>query len=168
MAIALNFECEDLQGFADSLAKLGGVPQRCVTKAARQGATAVKSRISAMAPVRTRSLKRGMELRGERHRGKRGKKVYEVRFRRDMNDVFQKTIKAPGTRGGSGKPSAYYHSSVEYGFMTRHPEGGFRYVEGQHFMRAAAEAIEPTVQRMMMRSLCDEMEKEWVKRNNGH
>ena len=35
-------------------------------------------------------------------------------------------------------------------------------------MRAAAEAIEPTVQRMMMRSLCDEMEKEWVKRNNGH
>ena len=77
MAIALNFECEDLQGFADSLAKLGGVPQRCVTKAARQGATAVKSRISAMAPVRTRSLKRGMELRGERHRGKRGKKVYE-------------------------------------------------------------------------------------------
>ena len=155
MAIALNFECEDLQGFADSLEKLGGVPQRCVTKAARQGATAVKSRISATAPVRTRSLKRGMELRGERHRGKRGKKVYEVRFRRDMNDVFQKTIKEPGTRGGSGKPSAYYPSSVEYGFMTRHPEGGFRYVEGQHFKRAAAEAIEPTVQRMMMRSLCE-------------
>ena len=59
MAIALNFECEDLQGFADSLAKLGGVPQRCVTKAARQGATAVKSRISAMAPAASDTAARG-------------------------------------------------------------------------------------------------------------
>ena len=165
MAVSLDFETQELQRFADQLERMGTLPQKCVTRAARSGAKILQARMRSIVPVgKTGELRRGIELHGERHRGKTGKKVYEVRMSPSKNDVFQKPIAKPGSRGGHSKTHAYYPASAEFGFMTRHPEGGYRYIPGQHFMREAAEAVESSVKRAMIVTLTDELEKEWRKR----
>jgi len=164
MAVSLNFETSELQGFANTLAKVGTVPQKCVTKAAKLGATMVKSRMESTVPVRSGSLKRGIELHGEKHRGKKGKKVYEVRMSPSMNDVFQKKIVQAGRYNGKSGNRAYYPASIEYGFMARAKDGGIQYVPGRHFMKSAGEALEASVKTVMIRTVTEEMEKEWNKK----
>lgn len=165
MAISVNFECRDLQDFADTLERVGTVPQKCVTKGAKMGATMVKSHMKSIVPVgKTGNLKRGIELHGEKHRGKKGKKVYEIRISPEMNDVFQKKIVQAGRYNGKSKDHAYYPASIEYGFMARDKGGGIQYIPGQHFMQKAADAMDAPAKTAMIRTVTEEMEKEWAKK----
>ncbi len=164
----------DMAKFRKTLDKVGQLPQKVVTKAAGKGRTVVRKAIRAQAPVDTGTLKRGIVSEGERSRSK-GKKVYKLVFDPDKNQAFQRNIKNPGAAGGKNK-KAYYPASVEYGFLTRANEGGgLRYVmgratglglkrvEGQHFMRKAAEQVETAAKQTMIRTATAELEKEWMK-----
>ncbi len=132
------------------LKKLGKVPQKHVTASARKGMNVVLKGAKSNAPVDTGDLKRGMKLSGEKSRYK-GKKVYRINFNPSMNDVFQKPIKNPGSRGGSGKDTAYYPISQEYGYFA----GDGNYIPGYRFIHDSLTSNS----RQMVRVVVEEMEK---------
>lgn len=111
--------------------RVGGVPQKAVTKAASKGLTVVRRSVRSKVPVKTGALKKGLQRKAERSRVK-GKKVYELRMNPSMNDTFQKPIKRPGLYGGKHNSHGYYPNSQEYGFLTRRKGGkGLEYVYGR-------------------------------------
>lgn len=158
---SLYFDLKDLGDFNRALMRVEKVPQKVVTKAAGKGRTIVRKAIRQAAPVESGAMKRGIVSVGERSRYK-GKKVYELMFDPDKNDVFQKDIKSPGAAGGKNK-KAYYPASMEYGFLTRSKGGGLSYVPGYHFMRSAAEQSKHAAMKGMIITVTDELEKEWQK-----
>lgn len=159
----LVFQVKGIDNLVGVLGKMEDVPQKCVTKAAGKGANVVRKAVRSAAPKgETGNLRRGITRRGERSKVK-GKKVYEVTFNSSMNDVFQKTIKNPGEAGGKSD-HGYYPASMEYGFLTRSKGGGYSYVPGYHFMRDAAEASSPAAKTEMIKTLNEEIDKEWAKK----
>lgn len=161
MGKPLVFYMEGLGDFVGVLGSMEQVPQKCVTKAAGKGATVVRKAVRGEVPVATGALKRGIVRKGELSRTK-GKKVYDLMFDPNMNDVFQKPIKNPGEAGGKNS-KGYYPASMEYGFLTRSKGGGYSYVPGYHFMRDAAEASSSAAKKAMVQALNDEIDKEWSK-----
>lgn len=137
-----------LEGFKeleDYLRDMGKLPQKCVTKAANLGARKLLRATRAAAPVDTGELKRGLIFKAEK--SKRGKKVYQIVFSSNMNDVFVKYSK-------DGK-RAYYPASQEYGFIAR--DGG--YVPGYGFMRKTADTLGGSVKSTMLEVLSKEIDK---------
>lgn len=130
--MAVKFKVEGMKELQRSLKKLGDVPQKHVTSSAKKGMNVVLREAKANAPIDTGALKRGMILKGERSKLK-GKKVYRVVFDPAMNDVFQKPIQKPGSRGGKGKDTAYYPVSQEYGYFA----GDGNYIPGFKFLHNA-------------------------------
>lgn len=122
-----KFKIEGMKEIQRSIKKLGEVPQKCVTPAARKGMNLALKNAKNNAPVETGELKNGMKLIGEKARAK-GKKVYQVVFDRAKNDIFQKKNK-------DGKVTGYYPASQEYGFFARNG----RYIPGFHFMKKSME-----------------------------
>lgn len=105
-----------------SIKKLGGVPQKIATKAAKAGANIAYKAAKNNAPIDKGDLKSGIIIKGER-RVKLGKKMYDIMMDPSKNDKFVKVSK-------DGKRS-YYPASQEYGFMT--VDGG--YVPGYRYLR---------------------------------
>lgn len=159
---AMSFKIDGLDACVKSLKKMEDVPQKIVTKAAGKGTNVVRRAIKGNVPVRTGDLKRGIVRNGERSKY-RGKKVYDLIFDPGMNDVFQKPIKNPGEAGGKSD-HGYYPASMEYGFLTRSKGGGLSYVPGYYFMRDAAEASSPAAKKEMIKTLNEEIDKEWAKK----
>ena len=155
--MAVDIDLSDFRRLSRTVGKLGGLPQKCVTKAARKGGNLVLRAVRQKAPVNTGELKRGLGLKGEKSRIK-GKKVYDIVFDAGMNDVFQKFIQNPGEAGGKSK-TAYYPASMEYGYFARNG----RYIPGYHFMRGAAEELEGAAADIAVQVLSEEVEKEWSK-----
>lgn len=156
MAVTTDFS--DFARLEKSIKQLGKLPQKCVTKAAKKGAKPVLSEAKRLAPYRFGFLEEGIILVGERSK-KKGKKVYQIVFDRDMTDIFRKEIKEPGKYGGKN-PTAYYPASMEYGFKTK--GGGER--AGERFMLNAAENKAPEMSDITMNTLIDALDKEWAKR----
>lgn len=117
-----DFQIEGVKELEKMFKKLGDVPQKTVTPAARKGMNIALKDAKKNAPVDTGELKQGMKLVGERSKAK-GKKVYRIVFERSKNDIFQKKNK-------EGKVVAYYPVSQEYGYFTKNG----RYVPGYHFV----------------------------------
>lgn len=153
--MAVDMDLSDFLKLERAVKKLGGLPQKCVTKASRKGGNLVLKAVRQKAPIDTGDLKKGLKLKGEKSRVK-GKKVYDIVFDAGMNDVFQKPIKNPGEAGGKNK-TAYYPASMEYGYFARNG----RYIPGYHFMRGAAEESEGAAADVTIQVLFDEVEKEW-------
>jgi hypothetical protein len=116
-----KFKIEGMKELEKAIKRLGQVPQKDVTPAARKGMNIAVKDARIKAPVDTGELKSGMKLIGEKSKSK-GKKVYRIVFDRAKNDVFQKKNK-------EGKVTGYYPVSQEYGFFTRNG----RYIPGFHF-----------------------------------
>lgn len=114
-------QIDGMKNLVNTIRRLGDLPQKCVTKAARAGANIALKDARRNAPVLTGELKRGLKLKGERRRVK-GKKVYQVTFDAAKSDLFVKETKA-GKR-------YYYPSSQEYGYRTRNGGWipGYRYL----------------------------------------
>lgn len=147
----VHFRVEGMEELRKSLQRLGKVPQKHVTSASRKGMNIVLKQAKGNAPVGdTGNLKKGIVLRGEKSRYK-GKKVYRIVFDPTMNDVFQKPIKNPGSRGGQGKSTAYYPISQEYGYFA----GDGNYIPGYRFIHGA---LVQNVQRVE-KTIVDEMKK---------
>ena len=127
----VKFKIKGMKELQKSLKKLGEVPQKHVTASARKGMNVVLKGAKSNAPEGdTGNLKRGMKLSGERSRYK-AKKVYKIIFDPAMDDVFQKPIKKPGSRGArKKKPTGYYPISQEYGFFA----GKGNYIPGYRFI----------------------------------
>lgn len=155
--MAVDIDWSDFRRLSRTVEKLGGLPQKCVTKAARKGGNLVLKAVRQKAPADTGDLKRGLRLKAEKTRVK-GKKVYDIVFDAGMNDVFQKPIQNPGEAGGRSK-TAYYPASMEFGYFARNG----RYIPGYHFMRGAAEESEESAAGVTVQVLSDELEKEWSK-----
>lgn len=155
--MAVDLDMSDFKRFCRTLEKIGGLPQKCVTKAARKGGSVVLKAVRQKAPVDTGTLKKGLRLKAEKSRTK-GKKVYEIAFDAGMNDVLRKPIQNPGEAGGKSK-TAYVPASMEYGYFARNG----RYIPGYRFMRRAAEESEETMARVTAETLTLEVDKEWSK-----
>lgn len=138
-----------------SLDKLGKIPQKHVTSAARKGMSIVLRDAKANAPHDTGNLKKGMILIGERSKTK-GKKVYRVVFDSKMNDVFQKKNK-------EGKVTGYYPVSQEYGFFAKNG----KYVPGFRFLHNSltnnANKMEKTIVDTMKQKIDQEIRKAGLK-----
>lgn len=100
--MTVNIDWSDFRRLSRTVDKLGGLPQKCVTKAARKGGNLVLKAVRQKAPEDTGDLKRGLRLKAEKTRTK-GKKVFDIVFDAGMNSVFQKPIQNPGEAGGKSK-----------------------------------------------------------------
>lgn len=117
-----TFKIDGMDKLKRDLEKLGKVPQRHVTSAAKKGMNPVLKNAKVNSPYDTGMLKKGLILKGEKSRSK-GKKVYEVIFDPSMNDVFQK-------KNAVGDVTGYYPVSQEYGYFLRNG----RYMPGLRFI----------------------------------
>lgn len=120
-----TFRIEGMEELQRSIRELGKLPQKVVTPAARKGMNIALRSAKQDAPYDTGALQGGMLLIGEKSR-KKGKKVYQVVFDRNKNDIFQKKNK-------EGRVTGYYPASQEYGFFTVNG----RYIPGFRFMKHA-------------------------------
>jgi HK97 gp10 family phage protein len=125
--MAKGFKIEGMKELEKAIKKLGQVPQKAVTPAARKGMNIAFKDAKINAPVDVGNLKQGMKLIGEKSKYK-GKKTYRIVFDRAMNKFFQKPVKNPGP---GKKDTAYYPVSQEYGFFAKNGRyiPGFRFVE---------------------------------------
>lgn len=135
---------KELLKYVGDLEKL---PQRVVTKSAKQGAAIALASARQNAPKgKTGNLRKGITLKGEKSRAQ-GKKVYQVTFNEKYNDKFVKLTKA-GKR-------YYYPASQEYGFRTI--DGGR--VEGKHFMKEALTDNAQQIDKTIIDELIKEIDK---------
>ncbi len=142
----VDFKIEGMKELERTIRKLGQLPQKCVTPAARKGATIALKAAKAKAPFLTGALEEGIILKGEKAR-KKGKKVYQVTMNPAMNDIFVKTTK-------DGK-RYYYPASMEYGFITR--DGG--YVPGFHYLRDSLVDNKAAIERTVVDELAKQIDK---------
>ncbi len=151
----VKFKIEGMDKLQKSLKKLGDVPQKYLTAAARKGMNIVKKDAKADAPYLTGALEKGIILVPEKT--KQGKKVYRAVFNRAMNDVFQKPNK-------DGKITGYYPISQEYGFFAKNG----RYIPGFAFIRGSLEkdatAVEKTIVETMQKKIDAEIAKGGLKK----
>ena len=173
MRATVTFDTRDIDRFEKTCKELGDkTALKAARKAAQKGSNIVGKAIRQNAPTgATGQLKRGFKKRKEKS-AKKGKFVYDYAMDSAKNDIFQKPIKNPGILGGKNR-TGYYPASVEYGFLTKVPGGGYRYtpgqkrpsrkVEGQHFVKEASEAAEAAAVETMKRVLNEELDKEWTK-----
>jgi len=146
MAKRVKFEIEGMKELERTIRKLGKLPQKCVTPAAKKGARIALKAARANAPWETGELSNGIVLKGERAR-KKGKKVYQVTLDPAKNDIFVKTTK-------DGK-RYYYPASMEYGFITR--DGG--YSPGFHYLRDALMDNKTAIERTVVDELAKQIDK---------
>lgn len=143
-----RFEIEGMKELQKSMKRLGKVPQKCVTPAARKGMNIALRSARKNAPIDTGELKSGMKLVGEKSRVK-ANKVYQVVFDSSKNDIFQKKNK-------EGKVIGYYPASQEYGFFARNG----RYIPGYHFMKRAMEDNSGSIAKTIVNEVGKNIDKE--------
>lgn len=143
----MSYKIEGMRELQRSLKKLGDVPQKYVTKAAKKGATILQKAAKQGGWVdQSGNMRKGIILKPEKTK-KKGKKVYQATFDTAFNDVFVKVSK-------DGK-RAYYPASQEYGFKARNG----RYIPGFHFMKNAVQENETKVQRTIIDTMMKEIDK---------
>ncbi len=181
----IDFDTKEIEGMVRMLNKLGASPQKAVSRAAGRAGTVLKRRVKSEIHSKSGNLKKAIIRIGEKNHGKRGKKYYQITFDRKMNEVLQKPIQRPGLLGGKNK-HAYYPFSVEFGFLAMRTGGGYVYydkdsgqlrwntvteatpkpetekVEGQHFLRNAADNVSPEVHQILVDKTMEELEKIWL------
>ena len=153
-----KFKIEGMKELIKSLEKLGKVPQKHVTSSARKGMNISLKDAKANAPYDTGMLKKGIVMKGERSRQK-AKKVYRIVFDDAMNDVFQKPIQKPGSRGGSGKPTGYYPISQEYGYFA----GEGNYIPGYRFISDSLVDNTAKIEKTIVSEMKTKIDKEIAK-----
>lgn len=139
-----KYKLEGLDEVLKMLKDVESLPQKCVNKAARNGAKIPQKDAKDKAPFLTGALEEGITLKAEKTT-KKGKKVYQVTLKDDPEFV---RITANGDR-------YYYPASQEYGFKLRN--GGK--VEGLHFMKNSIDNNANNIESTMVKVLADEIDK---------
>ncbi len=150
------FKVEGMKELEKSLKKLGKVPQKHVTTAAKKGMNISLKDAKANAPYDTGDLEKGIKLSGEKSKVK-GKKAYRIVFDSAMNDVFQK-------KNADGEITGYYPVSQEYGYFARNG----RYIPGFRFISDSltenTSKIEKTIVSTMKTKIDAEIAKGGLKK----
>lgn len=144
--MARRSEVIGIRELENTIKELGKLPQKCVTRAARNGAKIALADARQNAPVDTGNLKRALKLVPEKTR-RRGRKVFQVSFDRSYNDVFVK-ISAEGKR-------SYYPVSQEYGYFAVNG----RFIPGFHYLRNSIDDNEQKIEKTMVDVLAGEIDK---------
>jgi len=139
------------------LNKLAGVPQKHVSAVSRKAMKPVLRQARKEAPRSTGALKKGMKLLGERNRS-RGKKVFQVRFAKEMNGTFQTKKRKNGKK--TGETVGYYPVSQEYGWQIELKDGRVRIVPGQMFIHNAFNDEIPQIERTIVSEMSKRIDKE--------
>lgn len=147
----VKFKVEGMGKLQKSFKKLGDVPQKHVTAAAKKGMNIVKNDAKEDAPYLSGDLQKGTILVAEKTKTK-GKKVYRVVFDRAMNDVFQKPDK-------DGNVTGYYPISQEYGFFAKNG----RHIPGFAFVRSSLEKDAPAVEKTILSEMKKKIDAEIAK-----
>lgn len=137
-----KMKIEGMKELQKSLKKLGTVPQKAVTPAARKGMNVALKSAEANAPVDVGNLRLGMKLIGEK--AKPGKKVYRLVFDERFNKFFQK-------KNADGKITGYYPISQEYGYFARNG----KYIPGLYFVEKSLTSNAKKIEK----TIVDEMQK---------
>jgi hypothetical protein len=157
---ALSFEVLNAHEVSEFFVELGKVPQKSVTKAARQGATIIKRAVvnSSQLPIKYGFLQMSIKPYEERKRkGGRntsGKAAFDVAFDQNFNNIFQKPYQGTPRRGSKNPKNMYYYpASMEYGFANQ--KGG---VGGHYFMKKSALAVQGQVADKMLEVLSKDID----------
>lgn len=140
-----------IEGMAElerAIQRMGKVPTKIATKAARAGAKIALKDARANAPEDEGNLKRGIIMKPERSR-KPGKKVFDVKLDPKMNDVFVK-------ESADGKRS-YYPASQEYGYFTVNG----RYIPGYRYLRKSMDNNKEAIENAVIEVGLTEIDRAW-------
>lgn len=141
----INVSVEGLEELQAQFGRIGRIPKKYLTKAARAGMDAVLRDAKASAPtgktgILKKSIKKKMETPNKRNKG-----VYRLVYDAKFTDDFLKP--SSGIYGGK-PPVAYYPASVEYGFKTKTGK-----VAGQFNMMKAVQRHETEAIHKVIESL---------------
>lgn len=139
-----KYKLEGLDEVLKMLKDVEDLPQKCINKSAKNGASISYKDAKDKAPFLTGALEEGIILKAERTK-KKGKKVYQISIK--DNPEFIKT-------GEDGK-RYYYPASQEYGFKLKN--GGK--VEGLHFLRNSIDKNNTKIESTMVKVITDEIDK---------
>lgn len=140
-----SFKIDGWDDLEKAIKKMGELPQKCVTNAAKDGARIALADARSKAPKDTGQLQKGIILKGEK-KTVNGKKVYDVMMDPKMNDVFVK--EANGQR-------YYYPASQEFGFITK--DG--KKTPGKHFLRNSITDNKEQIENKVVDRLAKEIDK---------
>ncbi len=143
-----SFRIKGMLRLKMDLKKLGMVPQKHVTSAARKGMNISLKQSKATATYLTGDLQKGLILKGERSKLK-AKKVYQVIFDPKMNDVFQK-------KNAEGKITGYYPISQEYGYFSK----SGNYIPGYRFVHDSLTDNVRNIERKIVEDMSKKINKE--------
>lgn len=153
MAIVRGFSAhvEGLSELDSQFNRIGKMPKKYLTKAAKEGMAGPLADAKANAPVGEtgilqKSIKRVMETPN-----KRNKSVYRLMYNPDYTDHFLKPT--TGVYGGV-TPEAYYPNSVEFGYKTLKGK-----VKGQYAMSWAVHKNEGSSLKKVVDSLNQSVEE---------
>lgn len=155
-----KYKIEGMEELQKSIRKLEKLPQKCVTKAARSGASIALKAAKKYAPVETGNLKKGIVLKGEKIT-KKGKKVYDITMDSKMNDIFQKTTKTGLRRRvlkrkvSMAKGGYYYPASQEFGFQAVNG----KYIPGFNYLKKSIEENVISIEIKIVEVLSKEIDK---------
>jgi hypothetical protein len=150
-----------IEGMAElerAVRRMGQVPKKVVTKAARAGAKIAYKSAKVNAPTGvTRNLKKGIIMRVEKQK-KVGKRMFDVMMSPKMTDIFVKDVENPTPYNRGNDPTrAYYPASQEYGFMTVNG----RLIPGKGYMRKAVDGNKEAIEKAIIDVGLDEIDKAW-------
>jgi hypothetical protein len=119
-ASSVNIRVEGLHELQAQFNRLGKMPKKYLTKAAKAGMADPLRQAKANAPIgkgtkTSGNLKKSIKSKMETP-NKRNKTVYRLRYDPKMTEGFLKD--SSGAYGGK-PPKAYYPASVEYGFKKK-------------------------------------------------
>lgn len=146
-----SFGVEGLGELQAQLERIGKVPKKYLTKAAKEASDIELRQARADAPVgrgtkTSGSLKKSISRKMETP-NKRNKTVYRIQYSPKFTETFLKPT--TGVYGGK-TPKAYYPLSVEYGYKAKHGK-----VAGKFYMKKALEKVENATAQKLVDSLSD-------------
>lgn len=154
-ARGLNIRVDGLTELQSQFNRLGKMPKKYLTKAAKLGMADPERQAKANAPIgkgtkTSGSLKKSIKKKMETP-NKRNKSVYRLRYDPKFTPVFRK--KSSGAYGGK-PPEAYYPASVEYGFKTKNGK-----VAGQYNMARAIQQHQEGSLKKVVKSLGESLDE---------
>jgi hypothetical protein len=147
MARSFN-EIKGMFALEVAVRRIGEVPKKVVTKAARAGAKIAYKSAKANAPHKTFALRNGIIMRVEKQKTV-GKRVFDIKMAPKMDDIFVDISRA-GKR-------AYYPASQEYGFLDRNG----RKVPGKRYLKRAIDANKQAMENAVIEVALKEIDKAW-------
>jgi hypothetical protein len=149
-----NVKIDGLNELQAQFERIGKMPKKHLTKAAKLGSDDPLKQARANAPVGKNTKTRGLLKKGLQRKmetpNKRNKSVYRIRWNpKYTGDYLKETT---GVYGGK-VPYAYYPHSVEYGFKTKKGR-----TEGKYFVAKAINATTRESLQKIVDSLNDSID----------